>query len=73
MEGIKDHAIRPFDLAIGSRMGNGDVIDRDASVFAKVPKVMANKCSAEVSDDAVQETESVDDVFKEVDCFLCSS
>ena len=42
-------------------------------VFVEVPKVMVSKCSFEVSDDAVQETKSVDDVFKELDCFLCSS
>ena len=61
-----------FDLAVGSRMGNGDVLDGDASVFAEVPKVMA-KCSFEVGDDAVRETESVDDIFEELDCLLCSS
>ena len=54
-------------------MGNGDVFDGDASVFVEVPKVMASKCSSEVGDDAVRETESVDDVFEELDCFLCSS
>ena len=54
-------------------MNNGDVFDRDATVFAEIPKVMASKCSSEVSDDAVRETESMDDIFKELDCFLCSS
>ena len=54
-------------------MGNGDVFDGDASVFAEVLKVMASKHSSEVSDDAVRETESVYDVFKALDCFLCSS
>ena len=54
-------------------MGNGDILDGDASVFAEVPKVVASKCSSEVGDDAVWETESVDDVFEELDCFLCSS
>ena len=54
-------------------MGNGDVFDRDASVFAEVPKVMASKCSFKVGDNAVRETESVDDIFEELDCFLCSS
>ena len=53
-------------------MGNGDVFDGDASVFIEVPKVMANKRSSEVGDDAVRETESVDDIFEELDCFLCS-
>ena len=62
-----------FDLAIGTRMGNRDVFDRDAPVFVEVPKVMAGKCSSEVGDDAVRETKSVDDVFEELDCFLCSS
>ena len=71
-EGIKDHAVRPFDLAVGSRMGNGDIFDGDASVFAEVPKVMASKCSSEVGDDAVRETKSVDDIFEELDCFLYS-
>ena len=42
-------------------------------VFVEVPKVMASKCSSEVGDDAVRETEFVDDIFKELDCFLCSS
>ena len=54
-------------------MGNGDVFDGDASVFVEVPKVMANKRSSEVGDDAVLETESVDDIFEELDYFLCSS
>ena len=67
-----DHAVRPFDLTIGSRMGNGDVFDGDASVFAEVPKMMASKRSSKVGDNVVRETESVDDIFEELDCFLCS-
>ena len=54
-------------------MGNGDVFDVDAPVFAEVPKVMASKHSFEVGDDVVWETESVDDIFEELDNFLCSS
>ena len=54
-------------------MGNRDVLDGDASVFVEVPKVMASKRSSKVSDDAVRETESVDDIFEELDCFFCSS
>ena len=54
-------------------MGNGDVYDGDASVFTEVPKMMASKRSSKVSDNAVWETESVDDIFEELDCFLCSS
>ena len=54
-------------------MGNGDIFDRDATVFAEVLEVMASKCSSKVSDDAVQETKSMDDVFEELDCFLCRS
>ena len=72
-EGIKDHAVRPFDLAVGSRMSNEDIFDGDATVFAEVPKVMASKCSSEVGDDAVGGTKSMDDIFEELDCFLCSS
>ena len=72
-EGIKDHAVRPFDLAVGSRMGNGDVFDGDALVFIEVPKMMASKHSSEVGDNAIRETESMDDIFEELDCFLCSS
>ena len=34
---------------------------------------MAGKGCPKVGDDAVQETESVYDVFKELDCFICSS
>ena len=33
---------------------------------------MANKHSSEVGDNVVQETESMDDIFKEFDCLLCS-
>ena len=33
---------------------------------------MTSECSSEVSDDAVRETESVDDIFEELDCLLCS-
>ena len=47
-----------------------ETFDRDASVFAEVPKVMASKCSSEVGDNAIRETESVDDIFEELDCFL---
>ena len=72
-EGIKDHAVRPFDLAVGSRMGNGDVFDGDVSVFAEVPKMIASKRSSEVGDNAIWETKSVDDIFKELDCLLSSS
>ena len=54
-------------------MGNGDVFDGDALVFVEVPKVMASKHSFEVADYVVRETESVDDIFKELDCFLCGS
>ena len=59
----------PFahDLAIGSRMGNRDVFDGDASVFTEVPKMMTTECSFKVSD------KSVDDIFEELDCLLCSS
>ena len=54
-------------------MGNRDVFDRDASIFTEVLKVMASKCSFKVGNDVVRETESVDDIFEELDCFLCSS
>ena len=54
-------------------MGNGDVFDRDAPIFVEVPKVMASKCSSKVGDDAVRETKSMDDIFEELDYFLCSS
>ena len=54
-------------------MGNRDVFDRDASVFAEVPKMMTSECGSEVSDNAIRETESVDDSFEELYCFLCSS
>ena len=61
-----------FDLSVGSRMSNGDVFDGDATVFVEVPKVMASKRSSEVGDIAVRETKSMDDIFKELDCLLCS-
>ena len=63
----------PFAPAIGSRMGNGDIFNGDAPVFAEFPKVMASKRSSEVGDDAVWETKSVYNIFKEIDCFLRSS
>ena len=54
-------------------MSNEDVFNGDAMVFTEVPKVMASKRSSKVGDDTVWETESVDDIFEELDCFLCSS
>ena len=54
-------------------MGNRDVFDGDASVFIEVPKMMTSECSSEVGDNAVWETKSMDDVFEELDCFLCNS
>ena len=54
-------------------MGNRDVFNGDAPVFAEVPKLMASKRSSEVGDDAIRETESVDDIFEVLDCLLCGS
>ena len=54
-------------------MGNGDVFNGDAPIFAEIPKVMASKRDSEVSDDAVRKTKSVDNIFEELDCFLCGS
>ena len=54
-------------------MGNEDLFDGDASVFAEVPKMMTSECSFEVVDNAIRETESVDDIFEELDCLLSSS
>ena len=53
-------------------MGNGDIFDEDASVFVEVPKMMASKRSFEVDDNAIRETESMDDIFEELDCLLCN-
>ena len=72
-EGVEDHTISPLDLAVSPRMSNGNIFNRDAPIFAEVPKMMAGKSRPEVSDDAIWETESVYDVFKELDCFLSSS
>ena len=54
-------------------MSNRDVFDGDVSVFVEVPKMMTSKYSSEVGDNAVRLTESMDDIFEELDCFLCSS
>jgi len=54
-------------------MSNGNVFNGDAPVFTEVPKMMASKRGSEVGDDAIRETKSVDDIFEELDCFLCSS
>ena len=35
--------------------------------------MVASECSSEVSDNAIRETESMDDIFEELDCFHCSS
>ena len=35
--------------------------------------MVSGQCSFEVGDNAVRETESVDDIFEELDCLLCSS
>ena len=53
-------------------MGNRDVFDGDASVFTEVPKMVTSEYSSEVGDDAIWETKSMDDIFEELDCFLCS-
>ena len=54
-------------------MGNRDIFDGDASVFVEVPKMMTSECGSEVGDNAVRETKSMDDIFKELDCLLSSS
>ena len=53
-------------------MGNGDIFDGDALVFTEVPKMMTSECGSEVGDNAIWETKSVDDIFEELDCLLCS-
>ena len=53
-------------------MGNRDVFDGDGLVFAEVLKMVASECSPKVGDNAVRETESMDDIFEELDCLLCS-
>ena len=53
-------------------MGNGDVFDGDASVFAEVSKMVPSECSSEVGDNAIRETESMDDIFEELDYLLSS-
>ena len=35
--------------------------------------MVTSECSSEFGDNAVRETKSIDDIFKELDCFLCSS
>ena len=54
-------------------MGNRDVFNGDALIFAEIPKVMASKRGSEVGDDAVRKTESMDNIFEELDYFLCGS
>ena len=53
-------------------MGNRDVFDEDALVFAEIPKMVTSECSSEVGDNAIRDTESIDDIFEELDCLLCS-
>ena len=53
-------------------MGNRDIFDGDASVFIEVTKMMTSECSSEVGDNVVWKTESMDDIFEELDCLLCS-
>ena len=60
----------PWPLALG--WATETYFDRDASVFVEVQKMMTSKCSFEVGDNAIQETESMDDIFEELDCLLCS-
>jgi len=52
-EGIKDHTVRLFDLAVGSWMGNGNIFDGDATVFVEILEMMSSKHSSEIGDDAV--------------------
>ena len=54
-------------------MGNRDIFDKDALVFAEVPKMVTSECSFEVGDNAIRETELMDDIFEELDCLLSSS
>ena len=47
-------------------MGNRNIFDGDATVFVEVLEVMSSKRSSEISDDAVWQTKSMDDIFKEL-------
>ena len=59
-----------WPLALG--WGNKDIFDGDASVFVEVPKMVTSECSFKVGDNVVRETESMDDIFEELDCLLYS-
>ena len=54
-------------------MCDRDVFDGDPSVFVEVPKMVTSECSFKVGNNAVRETESMDDIFEELDFILCSS
>ena len=47
-------------------MGNRVIFDRDAPVFTEVLKMMTSECGSEVGDNAIRETESMDDILEEL-------
>ena len=54
-------------------MCHRDILDWDASIIVEIPKVTTSEQEPKVGDDAVRQTKPVDDVVKQLDCFLCYS
>ena len=73
LQRVQDHAIGALDLAIGPWVCHRDIVDGDASFIVEIPEVTAGERGPKVGDDAIRQTKPVDDVIKQLGCFLCCS
>jgi hypothetical protein len=59
-----------FYLAIGSRVSDGNTLDGDGSLIAKVPEVNSGESRTEVGDYAVREAEAVNYLVEQLGYFF---
>ena len=64
---LEDYAIGTLDLTVSSWMSNQGPVDSNAISITEVQELLPGEVSPMVSDDAVRNTELVDDVEEEFD------
>jgi hypothetical protein len=70
LQALQDHAVRPLDLPICLRVGNGRLVHKNVVVVAKVEKFLPCELGTIISDDRVGYAEAVDNVGEERHCPL---
>jgi hypothetical protein len=62
LQALEDHTVRPFNLPIRLREGNGRPVHTDVVVIAEVEEFLPRKLGAVVGDDRVGYAKAINDV-----------